>query len=69
MKDNSSAAIYLLSGVSTLCLILAAAWGKQVLERLDGITRAVGGLKTDVAVHGERLGNYEHRITRLEEKV
>lgn len=50
----------------TIGMALAAAWGRQVLKRLDEITSAIVGLKTDVAVHGERISTHEHRIEKLE---
>lgn len=50
----------------TIGIALAAAWGKQVLNRLDEITSAIVGLKTDVAVHGERINTHEHRLEKLE---
>lgn len=63
--DDGKLVFIILSAVGTVALILAGAWGKQVLTELRGLNDKMGTVQTNQAVFSLRLDTVEKLVASL----
>ena len=60
--DDGKLVFIILSAVGTVALILAGAWGKQVLTELRNLNDKMGAVQTTQALLGLRLDTVEKAV-------